>query len=427
MTATAPVGKALDRRFAWLFVAVTTVCLAVAGAVLVPWGGATGGLEPATVDSAFTPAQVARAEVYAGAVRALSLTATGVSLGLALLLGLTRAGAALARPAHRRLPWWAAVPTAALVLVVLGSLATLPFGLLVRRRNLEVGLTTQSLSGWLTDRALSALVAWLAASVLLLLVVAAARRSPRRWFVGAGLAAAGGTVVLSMLYPLLVEPLFNRFEPMPDGRLRSSLLELARAQDVEVEEVLVADASRRTTALNAYVSGIGGTRRVVVYDNLLADLPAAQVRSVVAHEVAHARHHDVVVGTGLGALGALLGVGILALLLDSPTLRRRAGIRGPADPGAAALVLALVAVGTLVAAPVQNTVSRAIEARADRVALEVTDDAESFRRLQVQLALRSLADPTPPPWRQVWFGSHPTVLERLGAADAYQRTTEGRR
>jgi STE24 endopeptidase len=220
---------------------------------------------------------------------------------------------------------------------------------------------------------------------------------------------------------VVVEPLFNRFTPLSDGTLRTSVLALAEREGVTVDEVLVADASRRTTTLNAYVSGLGGTRRVVLYDNLLNDVPPAQVESVVAHELAHARHQDVVLGTGLGAVGAFLGMCALALVTDSRRLRRRAGVTGAADPAAAALLAALVAWSGLVSTPAQNSVSRAIEARADRSAVAATGDPDAFRAVQRELALTSLADPTPPAWSQVMFGSHPTVLQRMGLPASVER------
>jgi STE24 endopeptidase len=252
-------------------------------------------------------------------------------------------------------------------------------------------------------------------------VIATARRWPRRWFLVAGSAVAGLVFLGSLLYPVLVEPLFNRFTPLADGPLRSAVLELAEREEVAVDEVLVADASRRTTTLNAYVSGLGGTRRVVLYDNLVTGVPPAQAESVVAHELAHARHQDVVLGTGLGAVGTFFGICLLALVADSRGLRRRARVRGPADPAAAALLAALVACGGLVSAPAQNAVSRAIEARADRTALAATGDPDAFRSIQRQLALKSLADPSPPRWSHLMFGSHPTVLQRYGLPESLER------
>ena len=139
-----------------------------------------------------------------------------------------------------------------------------------------------------------------------------------------------------------------------------------------MRDVLVADASRRTTALNAYVSGLGPTRRIVVYDTLLADAPPGEVEAVVAHELGHARDNDVLTGTALGALGAAAAVCAVFLLGSWTGLLRRAGVDSIGDPRAVGLLLALAAVAGLVGAPLQNAVSRLIEARADAHALAVT-------------------------------------------------------
>ena len=408
----------LDRRTAWLLLAATGGALVVLGWALVPWDWVPGGrLRPAAPEDVLTAGEIARAESYSRYVRPLSQLSYAVGLAVALVLGLTAAGARLVA----RLPgrWWLQVALATLGVTVLQRLLTLPLGLAVRQRNLTEGLTRQALGPWLLDRLLSLLVAWVVATLLVLVVVGAARRWPRRWYLAAGVGGALLTFVVSLLYPLLVEPLFNRFTPMADGPLRTSILRLADETGVEVEEVLVADASRRTTTLNAYVSGYGGTRRIVVYDTLLAaGLDPEEVRSVVAHELGHARHQDVLLGTGLGALGVAAGTTALALLLDSPRLRRRAGTSGPDQPGVVPLVLALAAVGTFLASPAQQLVSRAIEARADRVSLTVTGDRAAFERLQRALTRRSLADPTPPTSSYLWFASHPTVVQRWGIAAA---------
>ena len=407
----------LDRRTAWLLLAATGGALVVLGWALVPWDWVPGGrLRPAAPEDVLTAGEIARAESYSRYVRPLSQLSYAVGLAVALVLGLTAAGARLVA----RLPgrWWLQVALATLGVTVLQRLLTLPLGLAVRQRNLTEGLTRQALGPWLLDRLLSLLVAWVVATLLVLVVVGAARRWPRRWYLAAGGGAVVLTFVVSLLYPLLVEPLFNRFTPLADGPLRSSILRLAEETGVEVEDVLVADASRRTTTLNAYVSGYAGTRRIVVYDTLLAGVDSDEVRSVVAHELGHARHQDVLLGTGLGALGVAAGTTALALLLDSRRLRRRAGTAGPDQPGVVPLVLALAAVGTFLASPVQQVVSRAIEARADRVSLAVTGDRAAFEGLQRALTRRSLADPTPPTYSYLWFASHPTVVQRWGIAAA---------
>jgi STE24 endopeptidase len=217
----------------------------------------------------------------------------------------------------------------------------------------------------------------------------------------------------SFVYPVLVEPLFNSFNPLPDSELRTQVFALADREGVHIDDVLVADASRRTTTLNAYVSGFGGTRRVVLYDNLVNDVPRAETLSVVAHELAHAKHDDVLTGSLLGAAGAVLGVGLLAVLVGALGRRRGLSMR---DPEVVPLALALIAIGSFLALPVQNGISRHIETRADVDALETTHDASALEALQRDLALRSLADPSPPAWSQFWFGSHPTALTRIAIA-----------
>jgi len=174
----------------------------------------------------------------------------------------------------------------------------------------------------------------------------------------------------------------------------------------------VADASRRTTTLNAYVSGFGSSRRVVVYDNLVdgqSRIDDREILSIVAHELGHARQDDVLTGSLLGAAGALLGVGLLGLLVGG----------GVADPRQVPRVLALMAIAALLASPVENGISRRIETRADVASLRATADPEAFAEVQKELALKSLADPTPYAWSQFWFGSHPTTLQRIALAERF--------
>ncbi len=407
--------QGLARRPAVITLAAALVVFVVLAAVLVPWDWVPGGhLHPVRATDWFTAREIARAERYSTARRWLGWSSYFLSLLIAVVLGLTPLGARLIRRLTGRLRWWLAVPVAALVLLLVGRVVTLPLGLDLRELQFDYGLTNQGVAGWFVDWLTSTLVSWVFASLLLLVIVGAARRSPRLWFAWASLLAVVLTLVGSFLYPVLVEPLFNRFTPMRDGPFKESVLALAAREGVQVSDVLVADASRRTTTLNAYVSGFGSTRRVVVYDNLLTGLTPEEARVVIAHELAHAKHNDVLVGTTLGAVGSVAGVTLLALLLDSRRLRRRAGGVLPSEPAVVALVLALVGLGMFLVSPVQNSISRAIEARADRDSLIVTGADTAFLRMQHALAVRALDDPTPPAVSQFWFGSHPTVLQRMG-------------
>jgi len=400
------------RRISLVTAAVSGVVFVVLAAVLVPWDPVPGGaLRPADPTVLFTPEQLDRAAEFASRTDWIGYASLVVRLLAACWLGFSRRGRAL----FARLPgpWWAAVILAVAVFEVGLRLLTLPFAVLMRRQLLDYGLSTQSWPAWVLDLLKGELVDVVGLSLALLVLVGCARRWRRAWPAIAGAIAAGLVVLGSFAYPLVVEPLFNDFEPLEDGPLRTGVFELAEKEGVAVDEVLVADASRRTTTLNAYVSGIGGSRRVVLYDNLVNDLPEDQALSVVAHELAHARHHDVVVGTVLGAAGACFAIGLLGTVLGA--LRRRGG--SPADPAVVPLVLALYAVAVVLSSPVQNTISRHVEIRADVDALRATGDPAAFVELQRQLAVRSIADPEPPGWSHFWFGSHPTALLRTALAE----------
>ena len=386
-------------------------------ATLVPWDWLPGGhVAEVPADQVFTAAQIARGERVSGLLRHAAWGNIVISVLVAAALGFTRLGSALVA----RLPgrWPLKVVVGCLALTVVGAVSALPLQWGSQRVRRTEGLSHQAWGSWLVDRVMELGVTWVFTAVGVLVVVGLARLVPRTWPAWGALAAASLAMLGSFVYPVVVEPLFNDFTPMEAGPLRSDILALAEKEHVRVDDVLVADASRRTTTLNAYVSGYGGTRRVVVYDTLLTGLSRPEAEVVVAHELGHAKNDDVLLGTALGALGSAAGIGMLGLVLSRRRLLDRAGVAGLGDPRAVPLVLALAVVGSLLASPVQNTISRAIEARADRVALRATNDPNTFVSMQKDLALRSLADPTPPAWSQFWFGSHPTTLQRIGLAEA---------
>jgi len=391
-----------------------TVALATAGvgavafvalaALFIPWHPVPGGMPaPAPASSVLTRAEVGRAESWSAWARVWSWSGLAVSILVPALLGFTRHGRRLVD----RLPgrWPVQVVLAVVVVELAVRLATLPMAVAQQQHAIDGGLTRQPWPAFALDVAENLLLDTVVVAVLVLLLVACARRWRRAWPAVAG-GLVGVLVLLgAFVYPVVVEPLFNSFHPLPDGPLRTGVLALARREGVTVDDVLVADASRRTTTLNAYVSGFGSTRRVVLYDNLVHEVPRRQVLSVVGHELAHAKHEDPLVGALVGVAGALLGVGLLGLL--APRLR---------EPRSVPLVLALLALGSFLALPVQNALSRQVETRADVAALRYTHDPEAFVAVQKQLMVHSLADPTPPAPSQFWFGSHPTGLQRIAIA-----------
>ena len=224
---------------------------------------------PVPADSVFSADQIQRAEDYARWARIWGWSSLAVSLAVACWLGFSQRG----RRLTDRIPgrWWVRVVLVVAALEVIGRLVTLPFAIAYRRLPLDVGLSTSSWPAWVFDLVKGELVDIVVTSLAVISLVGIARRWPRAWP-----AIAGGVLalfVVAFAYPLVIEPLFSSFVPLArKDRCAPQILELADREDVEVDEVLVADTSRRTTTLNAYVSGFGGTRRVVVYDTLVEDL-----------------------------------------------------------------------------------------------------------------------------------------------------------
>ncbi len=323
------------RRAALLVAGVLGAALVLVIAVRTPWSllpDPPGGATPVRPGAGLPAEVVERAESFAAALRPASLASLLLGLAVSAVLALTPLGGRLVRAAARPLGggwvWQALLGTVALAVV--GRLVTLPlsaYGEVVRHR---YGLSTRSWLLWLRDVGVSTAIDAAITAVVLLVVVWLARRAPRTWWAWAAGAAAALVVAGSFLYPVLIEPAFNRFESLPAGQLRTDLLELAEESGTPVEDVLVADASRRTTALNAYVSGFGSTRRIVLYDTTLGQLPQAEIESIVAHELGHVATDDVLTGTLIGSLGAAAAVAALGWLLSWTPLLRRAGVEAPA-------------------------------------------------------------------------------------------------
>jgi Zn-dependent protease with chaperone function len=295
---------------------------------------------------------------------------------------------------------WAAVGTGA------AAVATLPLDFwrsYLRER--RWGFSTQTLAGWSGDRAKASLIGLVLATAAWTGLIALTHAVPSWWAAAAGAAAALLVVALTLLTPLLLEPLFNRFRPLEDRRLAQELRELAERAGVPIRDVLVADASRRTSKTNAYVSGLGPTRRVVVWDTLLRTAGERELKLVVAHELGHRRERHIVKGTGLAVAGAVVAVLLLRAALGTPR---------PADfPVAALLLLALELAGL----PFGCALSRRWERTADRYSLELTGDRDAFIQTHVALARSNLSDLEPPRLAYLVLFTHPTPPERLALAD----------
>ena len=367
----------------------------------------------------FDPAELARNREYRRGVWTMAVV--GAPLGAVAAVGIALLGGRW-RPrvvrAARARPWRAGAIFGA-GLAVAGTLVSLPLSAGRYAWGREYGIVTQPAPAWLLD-----LGKGLGLQIVVSAAVAAGAavliaRAPRLWWAALAAALAAFVYLMSLLSPLVLEPIFQRTEPLRDPALSAQVLALARASGVEADDVKVNDASSRTTAANAYVSGLGGSRHIVLYDTLLRDFPRDQVRMVVAHELAHVARGHVLKGSTWGAALAVPGCLLVFAAVGWRTGFRRAG------PGAVgcdlvlrrlAVAAAAAAVVTTLAAPLGNSVSRAYEREADWRAIAVSGDPDAAIGLQQGLVERSLGVPDTPRAIQIWFGSHPTALQRIGLA-----------
>jgi len=371
-------------------------------------------IAPAHIDlhNYFSDAEIRRGARFARPQLALGLTRAAIELG-ALTSVVRRPPRWLSRPFKRPVVGGAAAGAG---LAVGLSLPAIPLRAVARRRGMAVGLVTQSWRGWTADLAKSAGIEAVLAGGAGAAAVAVTRSYPRAWWFPASVGSVVFGGALAALAPVVLDPVFNDFTPLPDGETRSDVLELARAAGVKVGEVYSVDASKRTTAANAYVAGLGPTKRVVLFDTLLDRYSRDEIRVVVAHELAHVRNRDVIRGVIYAALVAPAAA--LAVQRLSWELSPERG-----TPGALpALALAAAVVGAPTGL-IGNRLSRAIERRSDAYSLALTAAPDAFISFERAIAVQNVADLEPPRWLTSLLATHPPTAERIGAAVSYSEVS----
>ena len=397
----------MRQRSRYGFVPATLLALGAAelgGRLLRPRQGAAKSVE-ADVRSHFSDAEIERGARYARPQVALGIARSALALG-AMAVAVDRIPRVLPKRLRSSL-LGGAVTGAGFGLA--GSLAPLPLSVVARRRSIAVGLITQSWRGWAADQVKAQTISATISAGAGAATVAVTRRYPQGWW----LPAAAGSVVVGSVFaalaPVVLDPVFNDFTPLPEGDTRNDVLDLAYAAGVRVGEIYSIDASRRTTAANAYVTGLGPTKRVVLFDTLLDRYNRDEVRVVVAHELAHVRNRDVrrgVAYTAIVAPAAALAVQQLSWALSD-------------ERGTAGAVPAIGLAAALISAPIgiiANRLSRAIERRADRFSLQLSRSPEAFISFERAIAVQNVADIKPPRWVTALLASHPPTAERIGAA-----------
>jgi len=275
------------------------------------------------------------------------------------------------------------------------------------------GFSTQTLGLWLQDYVKSSSLNLALASAGVVLLFLAMGRWPDTWWLAGAAFISVWLLIQTLLWPVIISPLFNCFEPAKDPKIVNMVQEMSQKAGLPVDQVLVMDASRRTTRANAYFTGLGHTKRIVLYDTLLEKYSFQEVRAVVAHEMSHWSRGHITRGLALGILGNFFLWGTLFLLLRAtiPMMYSR-------PPHVWAVVLLFFMLTSFVSYPLQNYFSRNMEREADQAAVMLTGDVPGAVNLQVNLAARNLSDVAPAPFIQ-WFSySHPPALTRIGIIEA---------
>lgn len=389
---------------------LTTVAGEAGRRVLTPRAPVTTPV-PVDIRDHFSEPEIDRGRSFSRPQRRIGLARSTMATGLLVRI-VRRPPVALARP---RMNPGGSTALAAAALSLAFTVPGLPLRAIARRRAIAVGLDTQSWSGWAVDLGKAAAIETLFSAALGGGVALLSARYRERWWQAAALATIAIGALAGGLAPVVLDPIFNDFDPLPEGETRSDVLALAEAAGVNVGEVYSVDASRRTTAANAYVTGLGPTKRVVLYDTLLDRYDRDEVRLVVAHELGHMRHRDVMRGVAYAA--------ILAGPLCWATQQVTAVLAGrdPSAPVDAALLPALGLAAAIVSAPlspIAAALSRAMERRADDFSLHVAGAPEAFISFERRASLQNLSDLEPGRVARA-LASHPPAGERIGAALAF--------
>lgn len=377
-----------------------------------------------SVETRIGPDVVERAEHYRGQTRRLMLAGILIQFAVLLVLALYRGRpvrVALERVARRPVLGSAAV---GLTLVLILTVVRLPLRMVAYDLGRDIGLVTQSRGDWLVDVAISTLISALVAAAAAMLAVVLWRRFGRRFWLAGSAFVAVWAVIAVWLWPVVVSPLFSRFEPLPQGPTRDEVQRLADRAGVDVGSIEEVDFSRKSSAVNAYVNGIGNTKRVVIYDNAIRKLSRPELSVLLAHELGHVRQNDVYRGLAFAIL--VIPLSVLFVQVGTVAVVRRSG-DDPDGPGIVPALALMIALAALFISFPGNLLSRDIEAEADRQALELTSDPDAMVNLQVRLAWANISDPDPPGLYQFLFGSHPSTRDRIETAESWPKTGEPNR
>ncbi len=366
------------------------------------------------------PEELKRAIRYSRERERLWFVSTSTSLTLGLVAANSRLPLRLYRLTSRRVPPLLRIPAFVLAWSVQDSLLRLPLayyaGHIVEKR---YGLSNQSLRDWATERAKGLLLGATVNTSLMTVFYALVKRFPSRWWLVVSGVAVPLSVLAAGLFPVIIAPLFNRYEPVWDPDLEQRVRALAEREGVQVSQVLQMDMSRQTSKANAFFTGIGTTRRIVLADTLLSRFTLDEVEMVVAHELAHQVHRDTWKLVGLSGIATFCGAYALQRVFPWVVRRTspRTGVSELGHPASLPVVELAASVLGLITMPFANAFVREIERQADAYAVRLIGRPRVFVSAMRKLQQTNLADPDPPAIVRLLLHSHPSLGERIRWAE----------
>lgn len=343
-----------------------------------------------------------------------------------LLTGLSARLRSLAWGMGRR--WVLAVPIFVVLYLILTEVIGLPLAYyrgFVRPH--AYGLSRESLAEWAGEELKAAGVLLVLTVPVLTVVYGLMARLRRRWWILTGLGALPLLLVLAMVKPIWIDPLFNDFGPMRDHALEAKILDLAHRAGIDGGRVFEVDKSRQTTTVNAYVTGFLGTKRIVLWDTIVDRLDDDELLVVMGHEMGHYVLNHVVLGLALTSLLIFAGLGFVHYAGGWAIRRwpRRFRFDRLADVASLPLILLLAQVANLALTPIGFAFSRHLEHEADRFALEITRDNRAAASAFVDLQRENLGYPRPGLFDQLWRSTHPGLGDRIDFANTYRPWERG--
>jgi STE24 endopeptidase len=284
------------------------------------------------------------------------------------------------------------------------------------------GLSDQTAAKWWSDAIIGLGIGCVAIALLLWIPYLLLRKSPRRWWLYSGLAALPLLILLLLITPTMIEPLFNKFGPMKDKALEARILALAGRAGIAGGRVYEVNKSVDTKTVNAYVTGLGGTQRIVLWDTILAKLSPPEVLFVMGHEMGHYVLGHTWQLVLLGTVLALFGAWVIHRTAGELIARCRArfGFSELADVASLPLMILLLSIVSLVLKPAILAFGRNVEHEADRFGLEITRDNHDCATAFVKLQQENLSVPRPGLLYKLWRSDHPPLGERIDFCNEYR-------